>query len=47
MWGADYPHPDCVWPDSRATLEKNLGALAEGVRRKITLENVAKLYNLG
>jgi predicted TIM-barrel fold metal-dependent hydrolase len=46
MWGADYPHPDCVWPDSRATLEKNLGALPEAVRRKITLENAARLYNL-
>ena len=18
IWGADYPHPDCIWPDSRA-----------------------------
>ena len=25
IWGADYPHPDCLWPDSRTHLEKNLG----------------------
>ena len=47
IWGADYPHPDCVWPDSRAHIEKNLGALPERVRRKITRENVAALYDLG
>jgi predicted TIM-barrel fold metal-dependent hydrolase len=46
IWGADYPHPDCLWPDSRRHLEKNLGGLPEHVRRKITCENVAKLYGL-
>ena len=46
IWGADYPHPDCLWPDSRRHLEKNLGGLPERVRRKITSENVAKLYQL-
>ena len=20
IWGADYPHPDCIWPNSRGTL---------------------------
>ena len=28
IWGADYPHPDCIWPDSRAHLEKNLGGFS-------------------
>jgi uncharacterized protein len=46
IWGADYPHPDCVWPDSRRYLEKHLGGLPERVRRKITHENVARLYHL-
>ena len=46
IWGADYPHPDCVWPDSRRHLEKNLGNLPERVQRKITYDNVVKLYNL-
>ena len=46
IWGADYPHPDCVWPDSRRHLEKNLGHLPERVQKKITYDNVVKLYNL-
>ena len=46
IWGADYPHPDCVWPDSRETLERNLGHLPEHVQRKITYDNVVKLYGL-
>jgi predicted TIM-barrel fold metal-dependent hydrolase len=46
IWGADYPHPDCIWPESRKHIEANLGGLPERVRRKITCENVAALYNL-
>ena len=46
IWGADYPHPDCLWPESRKYIEKNLGMLPERVRLKITSENVIKLYNL-
>jgi uncharacterized protein len=46
IWGADYPHPDCVWPDSRSHIQKNLGGLPERVRRKITHDNVANLYDL-
>jgi predicted TIM-barrel fold metal-dependent hydrolase len=47
IWGADYPHPDCIWPDSQKTLDKNLGALPAHIRRKITHDNAAKLYRLG
>jgi len=46
IWGADYPHPDCLWPNSRLILEKNLSGISETVRRKITHDNVATLYNL-
>jgi predicted TIM-barrel fold metal-dependent hydrolase len=46
IWGADYPHPDCLWPESRKILEKNLSGFSESVRRKITCENVTRLYNL-
>jgi len=46
LWGADYPHPDCIWPESRRHIEKNLGALPAHVRRKITCDNVVKLYHL-
>jgi len=46
IWGADYPHPDCLWPESRKILDKNLSGFPESVRRKITCDNVAKLYNI-
>jgi uncharacterized protein len=46
LWGADYPHPDCIWPESRRHIEKNLGALPAHVRRKITCDNAVKLYHL-
>ncbi len=28
IWGADYPHPDCIWPNSRATLDRNLAEIS-------------------
>jgi predicted TIM-barrel fold metal-dependent hydrolase len=46
IWGSDYPHPDCVWPESHATIEKNLAGIPARVRRKITFENVCRLYDL-
>jgi len=46
IWGADYPHPDCIWPNSLQTLDKNLAAISPSVRRKITSENVTRLYHL-
>ena len=47
LWGADYPHPDCVWPASRQHIEANLNTLSASVRQKIICDNVVKLYNLG
>jgi uncharacterized protein len=46
MWGSDYPHPDSVWPNSRAAIERQMGHLSAELRRKITHENAAKLYRL-
>ena len=46
IWGADYPHPDCIWPESRQYFDKNLGSFPERVRQKITCDNVVKLYHL-
>ena len=46
IWGADYPHPDCLWPESSAILDRNLAAFSPDVRKKITRDNVARLYGL-
>ncbi len=44
MWGSDFPHPDGVWPDSQAFIEKELGHLPEATRHKIVCGNAARLY---
>ena len=46
IWGADYPHPDCIWPNSQEVLGRNLAAVSPSVRQKITVDNVARLYHL-
>jgi predicted TIM-barrel fold metal-dependent hydrolase len=46
IWGADYPHPDCIWPNSRDTLTKNLASFSDSVQKKIVHDNVARLYGL-
>ena len=46
IWGADYPHPDCIWPGSRKTLDRNMAHISPAVRSKITSENVTRLYQL-
>ncbi len=44
MWGSDFPHPDGVWPDSQAFIEKELGHLPAATRHKIVCGNAAELY---
>ncbi len=44
MWGNDFPHPDGIWPDSRASLTEQLAGVDEKIIRKITHDNAAKLY---
>ncbi|QQS14032.1 MAG: amidohydrolase [Rhodospirillales bacterium] len=46
IWGADYPHPDCLWPDSRTILAENLANFTPAVRRKLTRDNALRLYGL-
>jgi predicted TIM-barrel fold metal-dependent hydrolase len=46
LWASDYPHPDSIWPNSRATIEKTMGHLPPETIRKLTCENAAKLYGL-
>ena len=44
MWGSDYPHPDGVFPDSKAVIQEGLGHLPKEVIQQITCANAAKLY---
>ena len=47
MWGSDFPHPDGVWPDSQAFIEKELGHLPDATHRKLVCANAARLYGFG
>jgi predicted TIM-barrel fold metal-dependent hydrolase len=44
MWGSDYPHTEATFPRSQKILERMLDGVAEDERRKITRDNVARLY---
>jgi uncharacterized protein len=46
LWASDYPHPDSVWPNSRAAIERQMAHLTPDMRRKLTHDNAAALYGL-
>lgn len=47
MWGADYPHPDGVWPDSRQIIRDTMGGLEAGLLSKIVCDNAVDRYRIG
>jgi len=46
LWASDYPHPDSVWPNSRAAIERQMRDLSPEMRKKLTHDNAAQLYAL-
>ncbi len=46
LWASDYPHPDSIWPNSKATIERTMGHLPPETVKKLTHDNAAKLYGL-
>jgi len=42
--GSDFPHPDGVWPDSQAFIERVLADVPAASRRKLVCDNAARLY---
>jgi len=46
LWASDYPHPDSVWPYSRAAIERQMRTLTPEMRRELTHDNAAALYGL-
>ena len=46
LWASDYPHPDSVWPNSRAAIERQMRDLSPEMRRTLTHDNAALLYGL-
>ncbi len=46
MWASDYPHPDGTWPNSRATVERQMAHLSPEICRALTWENAQRLYGI-
>lgn len=44
LWASDYPHPDSIWPNSHATIEKQMADFSPELRKKLTHDNAAQLY---
>jgi predicted TIM-barrel fold metal-dependent hydrolase len=47
MWSNDYPHWESSWPRSREYIERNFQGVSEEIKRKVTWDNVTRLYDLG
>jgi predicted TIM-barrel fold metal-dependent hydrolase len=46
MWGSDFPHARCTYPNTQSVLERVFGHLDESVRDDIVYRNCARLYNM-
>jgi predicted TIM-barrel fold metal-dependent hydrolase len=46
MWGSDFPHARCTYPDTKAVIERVFGHLDESVRDDIVFRNCARFYNM-
>jgi predicted TIM-barrel fold metal-dependent hydrolase len=46
LWASDYPHPDSLWPNSRAAIARQMAGLDADTIRKLTYGNAAKLYGV-
>jgi predicted TIM-barrel fold metal-dependent hydrolase len=46
LWASDYPHPPTTWPNSRASLDRQLAGLPDDDRRKIVCDNAARVWGL-
>jgi predicted TIM-barrel fold metal-dependent hydrolase len=44
MWGSDYPHTESTFPQSQKLLDRVFAGVADQERRRITCDNVARLY---
>ena len=45
-WASDYPHAQSTFPNSHKIVDENFLGVSDGIKRKITRDNVIKLYNM-
>ena len=46
MWGSDFPHPPCTYPNTHKILDRILAGVPADERHKIVAGNVMSLYNI-
>ncbi|MBI3742984.1 MAG: amidohydrolase [Chloroflexi bacterium] len=46
LWESDFPHPTCTWPESRKYIEASMKDWTAQERRKVLVDNAAKLFHL-
>ena len=46
LWGSDFPHPPCTYPNTHKILDEVLAGLSPEAQRKIVGENVTAVYKL-
>ncbi len=46
MWSSDYPHPNMTWPNSRAFIARQIGALDVEKQTRVLSQNCIDLYGL-
>jgi uncharacterized protein len=46
MWGSDFPHPPCPYPNTTQNVERVLGDMSPEDRFKVVAGNVMKLYDI-
>ena len=44
LWGSDYPHTECTWPESRRVIGEIFDGVSEGDLGKITYSNTARVF---
>jgi predicted TIM-barrel fold metal-dependent hydrolase len=46
MWGSDFPHPPCPYPNTTQNIDRILADLSAEERFKVVAGNAAKLFNI-
>ena len=44
LWGSDYPHTECTWPESRRVIREMFDGVSDEDLGKITFSNTARVF---
>ena len=46
MWGADYPHPQGLWPDPDPVMHRMFDGLDPALRHEVVFERMRRFFNI-